>query len=76
MESQSQQVRIYNNLYTALIKFEDMALDFYADGHSNKRVLTHPHAGDMKLKVGDSLTQYKNPYEAAYTWIKGEMLDI
>lgn len=59
-----------------MIKFEEMSLDFYADGNSEKRVLTHPSAGDMKQKVGDSLAQYKNPYEEAYTWVRGEMLDI
>jgi len=41
-----------------------------------KRVLTHPKAGDIKDTVAEITRKYKNPFLEAALWIRGEMLDI
>lgn len=41
-----------------------------------KRVLTHPKAGDFKDTVAEATRKYKNPFLEAALWIRGEMLDI
>ena len=57
-----------------LMKYEDIAVAYYADQDYNKRILTHPTAEDLKDKLGSNLKKVKNPYSEAYLWIKGEFL--
>ena len=57
------------------MKFEDTAIDYYGEGDRTHRNLTHPAAGDMKTKIVDSVSSWKNPYKDGYIWIKGELLD-
>lgn len=59
-----------------LMKYEDVAMAYYADQDYNKRILTHPTAEDLKDKLASNLKKVKNPYTDAYLWIKGEFLDI
>ena len=66
----------YQRMYTAFMKYEDIALEYFSDSDSNKRVLTHPNAGDVTQKVKDAHDQIKNPYTDAYIWIRGEQLDM
>lgn len=39
-------------------------------------MLTHTNAGDMHVKLRDTIKCYKSPFAEAALWIKGEMLDI
>ena len=63
-------------LYGALITFEDTAVDYYADGNLEERLLTHPGAGDMRTRVDETVGNFRNPYVETALWIKGELLDI
>jgi len=58
------------------MKYEDIAVDYFADSDSTKRSLTHPAVGDTKEKVTDFNSQLKNPYKDSYVWIRGEQLDM
>lgn len=58
------------------MKYEDVGLAYYADSDYNKRILTHPNASELKEKIDDSATKWKNPYREAYIWLKGEYLDV
>lgn len=62
----------YQRMYTAFMKYEDIALDYFTDGDNSKRFLTHPGAGDINQKVKDAHEQIKNPFTDAYIWIRGE----
>lgn len=60
-----------------LMKYEDIAIAYYSDQDYNKRCLTHPSAGeDLKERLNQSATKWKNPYQDAYIWLKGEFLDV
>lgn len=45
----------YKNVYSSMVKFEDLALDFFNDNDINKRTLTHPGMGDVKGKVAETI---------------------
>jgi hypothetical protein len=59
-----------------LMKFEDVAIAYYADQDYNKRSLTHPNASDLKERIETTCNKFKNPYRDAYIWLKGEFLDV
>ena len=60
-----------------LMKYEDIAVAYYSDQDYNKRSLTHPSAGEeLKERVNQSSKKWKNPYQDAYIWLKGEFLDV
>ena len=67
----------YLGIYKAYMKYEDIAVDYFADSDVDKRILTHPAAAAIDQAVVDAYGPYKfkNPYREAYTWIKGELLD-
>ena len=58
------------------MKYEDIAIAYYADQDYNRRILTHPSAEDLKEKLATNLKKVKNPYKDAYIWLKGEFLDV
>ena len=58
------------------MKFEDKGIAYYSDNDNAFRTLTHPSAEDLKEKINNSSTQWKNPYNDAYIWLKGESLDV
>ena len=66
----------YKSIIQALSKYEDNNIEYYTDSDLNKRVLTHPTAGDMKERIETTINGWKNPYRDAYIWLKGELLDI
>jgi len=66
----------YQRMYTSFMKYEDIALDYFTDGDTSKRFLTHPGAGDIVQKCKDAHDQIKNPFTDAYIWIRGEQLDM
>lgn len=63
-------------MYHNFMKYEDLAVDFFADSDINKRILTRPEAGDIKQKIMDSSSNTKNPYREALVWLMGEQLDM
>lgn len=58
------------------MKFEDVAIDYFADGDINQRTLTHPGATEVAEKINETIASYKNPFQECDIWIKGELLDI
>lgn len=58
------------------MKFEEESVDYFTDGDVGQRILTHPSAGELKPKVQDTLTKFKNPFNSVHIWIKGEVLDL
>jgi hypothetical protein len=67
----------YLNVYKAFMKYEDIAVDYFASSDIEKRTLTHPAAAAIDQQVLDAYGpfKFKNPYREAYVWIKGELLD-
>jgi hypothetical protein len=68
----------YITILNALQKYEDHNIEYYAEGDTYKRVLTHPDAnGEVKERVENCYkTTVKNPYREAYLVLKGELLDL
>lgn len=58
------------------MQFEDIAVEYFSDNKSEKRILTNAVAGDMNEKLQTTISCYKSPFAEAALWIKGEMLDI
>lgn len=58
------------------MKFEDISLDYYADGELDQRAITHPGASEAKENIPKTIAGWKNPYKEAYIWLKGELLDL
>jgi len=66
----------YNQMYKSFMKFEDVAIDYFADGDISQRTLTHPGATEIAEKITETISSYKNPFQECDIWIKGELLDI
>lgn len=66
----------YKEIYTLLMTYEDSAVEYFSENRMEERILTHPKAGDLKEKVATTVQAYKNPFQEAALWIRGEMLDI
>ena len=66
----------YKQSVMALIKYEDQNVEFYSDSDPTKRIFTHPSAGDMKEKIDNAHSGWRNSYKDAYVWLKVELLDI
>jgi len=45
-----------------LMKYEDVAIAYYADQDYNRRILTHPTAEDLKDKITHNCGKLRNPY--------------
>lgn len=58
------------------MQFEDVGIAYYSEQDYNKRVLTHPNAGELPAKIEATSKKWKNPYTEAYLWLKGEYLDV
>jgi hypothetical protein len=71
------QDKAQTDLIQNLMKYEDIAIAYYSDQDYNKRSLTHPTGGEeLKERVNQSSKKWKNPYQDAYIWLKGEFLDV
>jgi len=66
----------YDKFYESFVQYEDIALDYYADGQLTERSFTHPGAVETKESIKTTIKQWKNPYIEGYIWIKGELLDL
>lgn len=63
-------------LINHLIRYEDVGLAYYSDQDYSRRVLTHPDQVGLQERMDEAQSKYKNAYQDAYLWIKGEFLDI
>ena len=62
---------------SALTKYEQTALDFYACGDKNQQSLGQEEVEVVMLpKVQKTVAQMKNPFEHAMQWLLGELLDV
>ena len=59
-----------------LMNFEDTAFPYYSNEDASKRILTNPKREDLKEQLHKNSVQVKNPYQEAYIWLKGELLDL
>lgn len=66
----------FDKFYDSFVQYEDIALDYYADGQLTERSITHPGAVEIKESIKTTIKQWKNPYNEGYIWIKGELLDL
>jgi hypothetical protein len=66
----------YSSVYKQFMQFEDIAVEYFSDNKSDRRILTNVVAGDMNEKLTNTISCYKSPFAEASLWIKGEMLDI
>lgn len=62
--------------YHSMMKYEEIAVDYFSNCDVNKRTLTSPEAGDVKQKIMDTFAGVKNPYKDALVWVMGEQLDM
>lgn len=58
------------------MKFEEIAIDFYADGEPNELVLTSAKSTDAIGKLDETVNSFKNPFAECDIWLQGELLDI
>ena len=70
------QDRNYRTLMSNLMKYEDQNVEYYSDSDLTKRISTHPSSGDMKEKMDNTSSGWRNPYKDIYIWLKGELLDL
>lgn len=72
----NKQDKAQGDLLKELMKFEDNAIAYYSDQDYNKRQLTHPNASELEGKINSTTEKFRNPYNDAYIWLKGEFLDV
>lgn len=70
------QDKAQGDLLLSLMKFEDIGIAYYSDNEDQKRILTHPQSTDLKERIEENSSKWKNPYKEAYLWVKGEFLDV
>ena len=76
IKTRENQDKNYKALVTNLMKYEDNNTEYYSDSDLTKRICTHPSAGDMKERMDQTASGWRNPYKDMYLWLKGELLDI
>ena len=76
MNQQYQSYLNYEKFYANVLKFEDVALDFFTDGELSQRGLSNPGNIEVKESIGPAIKKWTNPYLDAYIWLKGEILDL
>lgn len=66
----------YKKIYLNLMAFEDLAIDSYSDGDRTKRVLSHPIATELPVKITENIEKWRNPFKEAYMMLRNELLNI
>ncbi len=62
---------------SALAKYEDNNIEYYAESDVTKRTLTNPaFDNEIKEKSEAAFKGWKNPFRDSYYWLKGELLDL
>jgi len=51
------------------MKFEEIAIDFYADGEPNELVLTSAKSTDAIGKLDETVNSFKNPFAECDIWL-------
>lgn len=59
-----------------MMAFEDLAIDAYSEGDRTKRVLSHPVAQDLPVKITENIDKWRNPFKDAYLQLRNELLNI
>lgn len=59
-----------------MMSFEDLAIDSFSDGDRTKRVLSHPAAQDLPMKITENIEKWRNPFREAWMSVRGELLDL
>lgn len=61
----------------AMTKFEQTAIDYYANGDDKQQTLGQPSVEEhIKGKGEECLYGLKNPFAEISHWIRGELLDM
>lgn len=63
-------------VFKSMMKFEDVAIDFYADGDPKVLHLTHAGSTGLVEMLDETITSFQNPFAECDIWIRGELLDI
>ena len=66
----------YKKIYLNMMAFEDLAIDAYSDGDRTKRILSHPVAQDLPVKIAENIEKWRNPFKDAYMQLRNELLNI
>lgn len=66
----------YKKIYLNMMAFEDLAIDAYSEGDRTKRVLSHPVAQDLPVKITENIDKWRNPFKDAYLQLRNELLNI
>lgn len=66
----------YKKIYMNMMSFEDLAIDSFSDGDRTKRVLSHPAAQDLPMKITENIEKWRNPFREAWMSVRGELLDL
>lgn len=75
-EVQSDVQQNYQRIYYNFLKFEEDALDFFADGDRTQRVLSNPSATELPNTIVNNINEWKKSFQDVYIWLKGECLEI
>lgn len=77
ISNRDSQDRCYQDIVTALSKYEDSNVDYYSENDVTKRILTNPiTGGEFTDRYNSQIKSLKNPFKEAYYWFKGELLDL
>jgi len=74
-ETCDQEIKGHSESLVELLKFEEIANNYYSDQNDDAKVLSDPkHELQSKLLLNKDLI--KNPFRDAFLWIKGELMDL
>ena len=66
----------YQRIYYNFLKFEDDALDFFAEQDRTKRLLTNPTQPDLPGDIVANINSWKRSFKDVWVWLKGECLEV
>jgi len=66
----------YKKIYLNMMAFEDLAVDAYSEGDRTKRVLSHPIAQELPVKITENIDKWRNPFKEAWMTLRNELLNI
>lgn len=59
----------------AMVKFEEVGIAYYTDEDPTLKLLTNASNVDLNERMEKTENKFKNPYNDAYIWMKGEHMD-
>lgn len=75
-ETKSQVISNSKVLQGLLDKYEDLNMNCYTEGVTEKLVLNNPDNKQLKDQMEHMIENQKNPFDEMYHWCKGEIYDI